>query len=152
MTKPTLDEKGWEHGDPEPMEIPAGFKRPETLQEQIKRLIKAASNEAAAMGLETFEEAEDFNVDDDFDPSTPYEVFFDPVLNREVTPQEFDTHKEHYMKQYKAAYAEYFNRVDADNIMAENLFRWKKQSRAASERASSEGNKEGVDNSEATSK
>lgn len=148
MTKPTLDENGWEHGSPEPIEIPAGFKRPETLQEQIKRLIRAASDEAASQGLETFEEAEDFNVDDDFDPSTPYEVFFDPVLNREVTPQEFDTHKEHYMKQYKAAYAEYFNRVDADNIMAENLYRSvKRKSRAASERASSEGNEEPVDNS-----
>lgn len=141
-TRPELDANGWEIPDSQPLEIPAGFRKPETLQDQIRRLIRSASEEAKNSGLETFEEAEDFNVDDDFDPTTPYEVFFDPVLNKEISPQEFEVHKDHYMKQYKAAYNEYFNRVDADNIMAENLYRSKYQSRAASERGSSEGNTE----------
>lgn len=147
MTKPALDANGWEIPDPQPLEIPGGFKKPETLQEQIRRLIRAASEDAKNQGLETFEEAEDFNVDDDFDPNTPYEVFFDPVLNREISPQEFEQHKEHYMKQYVAAHNEYFSRVDTEHKMAENLYRYKKQqpSRAASERASSEGKKD-VDN------
>lgn len=137
--KPQLDANGWEIPDPQPLEIPGGFKKPETLQEQIRRLIRAASREAAEQGLETFEEAEDFNVDDDFDPHTPYEVFFDPVLNKEISPEEFDTHKEHYMKQYVAAHNEYFSRVDTEHKMAENLYRWKKSKSDAPVSPSPEG-------------
>lgn len=35
--------------------------------------------EAAAAGYESFEEADDFEVGDDFDPSSPYETDFDPT-------------------------------------------------------------------------
>lgn len=50
--------------------------------------------EALAAGQETFEEADDFDVDDDFDPTSPYEVNFDPPLppqtpaaNQNAAPQ-----------------------------------------------------------------
>lgn len=47
--------------------IPVGSKRPETLQEQVARLVRHSefAKEVAARGLETFEEADDFDVPDD---------------------------------------------------------------------------------------
>ncbi|AFS65320.1 hypothetical protein [Dragonfly-associated microphage 1] len=71
-----FDEKGRELPDPTPIEIPTGFRRPETLQEQIRRLIRSEQF-AAQMGrpdAESFEEANDFDVDDDGElPVTQHE-------------------------------------------------------------------------------
>lgn len=33
-----LDERGWEIPDPNPVEIPAGFRRPESLEEMVQRM------------------------------------------------------------------------------------------------------------------
>lgn len=73
--------------DPTPMAIPIGFKRPETLAEQVRRLVRSEqlSSYARSQGMESFEEAEDFDVDDDFDPRTPYELEFDPAVGKEIT-------------------------------------------------------------------
>lgn len=69
------DEQGRELPDPTPVEIPVGFSRPESLQDQIKRLIRTElSMDAQAGGFESFEEADDFDVGDDFDPSSPHEL------------------------------------------------------------------------------
>lgn len=74
-----LNERGHEICDSRPMEIPMGFKKPESLQEQIRRMIRTeASIRAADQGMETWEEADDFDVDDDFDPTSPWEMNFDP--------------------------------------------------------------------------
>lgn len=75
-----LNDKGQEVLDSKPMAIPVHLKRPETLAEQIRRMVRseALSSAAARAGAETFEEAEDFDVDDDFDPSSPWEIDFDP--------------------------------------------------------------------------
>jgi len=95
---------GRERPDPKPLEIPSGMKRPETLAEQVQRLVRTQiSEEAAAQGFETFEESEDFDVDDDIsDPSTPYEVVFDPVLGQEISPAEFRANQVIYRKRYDA--------------------------------------------------
>lgn len=59
------DERGRELPDPTPIAIPVGFNRPETLQEQIRRLVRNEfSQVAAATGFETFDEANDFDVPD----------------------------------------------------------------------------------------
>lgn len=85
-----LDEDGREILDPKPVELPAGMKRPESLAEQVQRLVRRQVSEYAAMhGHETFDEADDFDVGEDFDPHTPYEEDFDPVLQRDVTPDDF---------------------------------------------------------------
>lgn len=69
------DEQGRELPDPTPVEIPVGFQRPESLQEQIKRLVRTElSAQAQAEGFESFEEADDFEVGDDYDPSSPHEL------------------------------------------------------------------------------
>lgn len=75
-----------EKPDPTPMAIPIGFERPPTLAEQVARLVRNERLQAAlsASGRETFEEANDFDVGDDFDPSSPYEENFHGKWDEEV--------------------------------------------------------------------
>lgn len=81
-----LDDNGHEIPDPRPLAIPAGMRRPETLAEQVARLVRSESlRRSAGDEYESFEESDDFDVDDDFDPSTPWETFFDPNLGRDVS-------------------------------------------------------------------
>lgn len=116
--KPALDENGHEVGDPTPIAMPAGFKRPETLAEQVQRLVRTTiSTEAAAQGDETFDEADDFDVDDEVDPSSPYEAFFDPVLGKELTPHEFKQHEAIYRERYLQAQREYFASLDRQRAL-----------------------------------
>lgn len=73
-----ISKRFFEPFDPKPVAIPVGFKRPPTLQEQIQQMIRTQISAQAAMnGQESFEEAEDFDVDDDFDPMSPWEQDFE---------------------------------------------------------------------------
>lgn len=113
-----LDENGHEVPDPRPMTIPSGFKRPETLAEQVQRLVRTSiSAYAAAQGKETFEEAEDFDIGDEADPSTPYETFFDPVLGKELTPSEFRQYENIYRERYLKAQQDYFQAMDRQEAL-----------------------------------
>jgi len=62
-------------------EIPVGFKQPESLTDTLARLLRSKELEqiARSQGYETFQEADDFDVDDDIAPmpNTPYEADFD---------------------------------------------------------------------------
>lgn len=72
-----FDERGREIPDPRPLEMPAGLTRPPTIEEQIQRYVRGAlSRMASEQGAETFEEADDLDLDDDEadDFLTPYEV------------------------------------------------------------------------------
>lgn len=71
---------GKEYGDPTPMAPPAHIGRAESNAEMIRRMIQNELSSRASMeGYESFEEAEDFDIDDDpADPHTPYEAVFDP--------------------------------------------------------------------------
>lgn len=105
-----LDENGWEILDPTPMEIPAGFKRPPTLAEQVARLVRSEQwkRDMEASDVETFEESEDFGPEEDGDPSSPFEEFFDPSIGRYVTPADVLRDEELYKRladQYRAANA-----------------------------------------------
>lgn len=76
---------GIEYPNPIPKEVNVGFKRPPTLQEQIKRLIrKDLSLQALEQGMESEEEANDFEVDDGFETSEPVSKY---VLMDEEFPQ-----------------------------------------------------------------
>lgn len=96
------DEHGREIVDDRPVEMPLGFKRPESLTEQIQRLVRGhLSRVAEQAGFESFEEAEDFDVeDDDIEPRTPFETEFDPVLGREVSPDMIQRDEARYRKEY----------------------------------------------------
>lgn len=77
-----FNERGEELPDATPIEVPTGWKRPESLQEQIRRLIRVQmSQESVASGGESFEEANDFEVGDE-DPTerdTRYTVMGEEV-------------------------------------------------------------------------
>lgn len=71
------DAQGRELPDPTPVEVPLGYRAPKPLQELIKDMIRVQMSQyAEAQGLETFEEADDFDVGDDldFDPRSEYEL------------------------------------------------------------------------------
>lgn len=117
---PKLNERGQEVPDPAPVAIPAGFARPESMAETIQRLVRGSVSRAAReQGLETFEEAEDFDLDDeeDDDRSSPYETHFDPVLGKDLSPQEFRDYEVHYRRQYLAAQRAYFESLDRTRVM-----------------------------------
>lgn len=79
-----LDDYGREVLDPTPMAPPIGYRPQATMVDIIHAQIRSAqlAKEAQEAGFETFEEADDFDVDDDFDPSSPYEEMFDPAPPR----------------------------------------------------------------------
>lgn len=72
---------GREYPDPVPVQPPIGYRAEPTIAELIKMFVRRElSEQAAAEDFETFEEAEDFDIEDDpADPLTPYEKVFDPA-------------------------------------------------------------------------
>lgn len=70
------NEKGEELPDPTPLALPVGFTRPPTLSELVARLVldPATQRELNDAGIETEEEANDFDVEDEIpDPTSPYQ-------------------------------------------------------------------------------
>lgn len=115
-----LDVEGLEVPDPTPMAVPAGFKVPETMEQMMRRLLRDPSIRASIedAGYETFEESEDFDVSDEtFDPRSPYEAVFDPVLGRDITHEEFLKNREVYEKRYMEAHDKAFAELDRSDAL-----------------------------------
>lgn len=70
-----FDERGNEIPDPTPVAIPSGFRRPPTLQEQIRALVRHERYIAGVNNgeIESIEEADDFDVDDEEFPASRWE-------------------------------------------------------------------------------
>lgn len=85
-----FNERGHEILDPTPVEMPMQWKRPPTLQEQIKAFVRRElSEQAAAAGAETFEEADDFDIEDDpLDPLSEWELNYDQENADHSSPRE----------------------------------------------------------------
>lgn len=79
----------YEVPDPTPMAPPVGYKPGPSIAEQIRQMVRSEHVRFAAeqAGVDTFEEADDFDAPDDeeFDPSTPYEQEFDPLPPGELS-------------------------------------------------------------------
>lgn len=61
-----LNERGHEINDPNPMVRPIHLKMEESLAEKIKRMVKYELSQAASeQGHESFEEADDFDIEDE---------------------------------------------------------------------------------------
>lgn len=102
MAKEFVDWK--EYPDPTPVEIPVHMKRPPTLQEQIQMFVRTElSRRADEVGLETFEEADDFDVGDSDDLASPYEI---SEMADEVPAGEFRRLAEEAAKKQAAAVAD----------------------------------------------
>lgn len=70
-----FDDRGRELPDSTPLAVPLNWKRPPSLQEMIKQHIRTEmSLSAQDQGMESFEEADDFDVDEDPDPLSQYEL------------------------------------------------------------------------------
>lgn len=80
--------KRYEYPDPTPMAPPIGYVKQPSLHDQIRAMIRTEKVRQMVMeaGYETPEEADDFEVGDDYDPSTPYEAYFDPPLVAPTPP------------------------------------------------------------------
>jgi len=67
--------KGEEVPDPNPVPWPNHLKAGPSLTDLIKQMVRTEiSQRAAAEDFETFEESDDFDVDEDPDPLSPYEL------------------------------------------------------------------------------
>lgn len=79
-----------EIGDPVPVAPPVGMTRPMTTEERFRRIIRSEhlARIAEAQGADTFEEAEDFDVEDDpVPPLTPYEeALLEPPVRPTASP------------------------------------------------------------------
>lgn len=69
-----LNEAGQLVPDPTPMAPPVGFRRQPSMVEIVRRQIQLASEEAKREGKESLEEADDFDVGDDPELQSPYEL------------------------------------------------------------------------------
>lgn len=83
IRKRVLDPQGREIVSPLPMDPPIGYSRSEPLALQIRRMVMSEHLRIAAeqAGVETFEEADDFEVGDDYEPSSPWENDYDPPIS-----------------------------------------------------------------------
>lgn len=69
------NDRGEELPDDTPIELPVKFKRPPSLQEQIQQMVRRELSEVAqSQGFESFEESDDFEVDDDNDIRSVHEL------------------------------------------------------------------------------
>lgn len=76
---------GKEYPDPVPMAPPVGYSAPPDLMTMIRSMIKSEEirRKLDEDGFETFEEADDFDIEDDpLDPMTAYEKIFYPEDER----------------------------------------------------------------------
>lgn len=79
-----LTTKGEEIINPRPMAPPIGYKKQPSMVEIVQNMIKSERLKQLAIdnGLETLEEADDFDTgEDDFDPSSPWEGEFEPLAD-----------------------------------------------------------------------
>jgi len=70
-----------------PMAIALRVTQRDNLGERVRELVRSERMALMAMqqGYETFEEADDFDVDEeDFDPQTPYEEIFEGSISEDV--------------------------------------------------------------------
>ena len=71
----------YEDPDPTPFAPTVGVRPKETLEERMRRMIRDEMSYAAEQqGMESFEEADDFDVDDERDPESMYEIPWEPAF------------------------------------------------------------------------
>lgn len=77
-----IDKDGREILDTTPVAIPLRLRRIDTIVDTVRNVIASERYKAYAneMGVETPEEADDFDVGDDYDPRSPYELTYDQEL------------------------------------------------------------------------
>lgn len=82
-----LDAHGSERLDSTPMQPPIGYNPQPSMFEVMRKMIHDHQRELSEAGFETADEADDFDVDDDYDPTSPYEHSFDPPADPAAIPE-----------------------------------------------------------------
>lgn len=84
------DDQGRYHPDPTPIAPPVGYTRSPSIADQIRTMVRseALRQHAESQGQDTFEEADDFNIGDDYDPRSPWEEQFEGQFDIPLPPQE----------------------------------------------------------------
>lgn len=78
------NERNEEIPDKRPIAVPLGYEVPESLSDMIARMVRTHSVIAARNGAETFEESDDFDVDDE-EMTSQYEL--KPMQEEYVQPK-----------------------------------------------------------------
>lgn len=81
------NERHEEVPDPTPLALPVGYKKPETLQETMARMIRNQEYVKYLNGAETFEEADDFDCGPDDNPLSPYEAMMVDMVPETVNTE-----------------------------------------------------------------
>lgn len=86
--------KSKELNNPNPIEVDVSLQRPETLDQRVRRIMSVSARIAASQGFETPQEADDFDVADNFDsmPNSPFEMVdhFQPMQPEQPVPNSGD--------------------------------------------------------------
>lgn len=102
-------EGGREYLDPVPLEPPLGYRRQVSLADQIRQQVRLERLRAweAEFEAETEEEADDFEVEDEFEPMSPHENDYVPTIAqlkeqaREINERIRMEHKRRAVEEYK---------------------------------------------------
>lgn len=121
MTK--YNEKGEELMDPTPMQPPLGYKKTKSLSEQIREQVMRMKQELLADDAiaETEEEADDFEVGDDFEPLSPHENDHVPTVKelkkkaREINARIAEANRKKAIEEYEKQKAETPPKPPADD-------------------------------------
>lgn len=106
-----LNDRGELLPDPTPMAPPIGYKPQPSMMQLIRDQVLLASKEAAAAGFETEEEADDFDVGDEPEITSPYEI----DAQSEVPISVLRARAEEAQSEYMEAKRDAGLRMQADN-------------------------------------
>lgn len=98
-----LNEAGQLIPDPVPMAPPIGYKPQPDMMDMIRHQVRLASMEAERAGLETEDEADDFDVDDDPELKSPYELDAESEVPIKVLKYRADQAQLDYMEAKREA-------------------------------------------------
>lgn len=85
-----VSKDGFEYLDDTPMAPPVGYKRQPSMFDIIREQVHMAKFQAdlAAAGYETFEESDDFDIGDDYEPNSRWENDLEPSIKEVVKDYE----------------------------------------------------------------
>lgn len=88
----------------DPVELPIGLKRPPTMNERVKELVfRELSRQAQQEGLESLEEANNFDIDEPDGSQLPMSQYEMKDVREEVPVEQFIRQKRYKLKEVKNA-------------------------------------------------
>lgn len=98
-----LNDRGELVPDPVPMAPPIGYRPQPSMVELIRKQVQLASEEAKRMGAESLEEADDFDVGDEPELRSPYELDVESEVPIRVLAARAEEAQEAYLEAKRQA-------------------------------------------------